>query len=212
MRHSPAVRKQEGQRNGEDTTCSLHCIILELRLFLKKTFILQLDKMHFHPRKPKLRLPNSSSSLGYSKRQIHYYTFVTHWPNKVRQCGLWNKRGGHGADCLYRPHFKYKNAAVGHTLNSCSLPPGRKALGCHQDLCLRPWYRPARIYCPGQLCFLVRLSEPRGLRRNFSVGRGKADNEKVGNQGRLFPQVRAEYLGLFRPFLPNNMAHDLLPF
>lgn len=37
------------------------------------------------------------------------------------------------------------------------------------------------------------------------------DDEKMGNHERLFPQVPAEYLGCFRPFLANNMAEALLP-
>lgn len=44
---------------------------------------------------------------------------------------------------------------------SCCLLAGREALGCREDLCHGPWYRPAHIHCLHELCFLVRLLEQR---------------------------------------------------
>lgn len=37
------------------------------------------------------------------------------------------------------------------------------------------------------------------------------DGEKMGNHKHLSPQVHAEYLGRFRPFLANSVAEALLP-
>lgn len=48
-------------------------------------FILQINVMHIYPRKPKLRWLNSrtNSHLGYSKRQIVNYIFVTYLLNNL---------------------------------------------------------------------------------------------------------------------------------
>ena len=58
--------------NYQDTSWLLHYIIFKLHWFFEKTFILQISITHIHPRKPKVRLPNSrtSDNLGYSKRQL----------------------------------------------------------------------------------------------------------------------------------------------